>query len=363
MPNADQPRIIRFDFFEVDLRAGELRKSGVKVKLQEQPFRILVTLLQHPGDVVTREELHRELWPADTFVDFEHGLNAAVKRLRDALGESAEKPIYVETLARRGYRFMAPIEKPATPSLVHRLTLFARARWAFRWRYMLGTGIAVAILALLATLNWARSEHWIWTHGKEIESLAVLPLENLSRDPEQEYFSDGMTNALITQLSKAGTLRVTSRTSSVRYKGTNKSLAQIARELNVGGVIEGSVLRLGNRVRITIELIEARTDEHLWAESYERDLGDVLRLQSEVAQAVVRQIGIHLTPAQQERLRSAPSVDPQAYEAYLRGMVLRPVATEASIKQAQAYFEEAVRRDPGFALRYVGLGDCYLQLA
>src|SRR5262249_29596384 len=152
MPNADQPRIIRFDFFEVDLRAGELRKSGVKVKLQEQPFRILVTLLQHPGDVVTREELHRELWPADTFVDFEHGLNAAVKRLRDALGESAEKPIYVETLARRGYRFMAPIEKPATPSLVHRLMLFARARWAFRWRYMLGTGIAVAILALLATL-------------------------------------------------------------------------------------------------------------------------------------------------------------------------------------------------------------------
>jgi TolB-like protein/DNA-binding winged helix-turn-helix (wHTH) protein/Tfp pilus assembly protein PilF len=361
----DQLGLIRFGPFEVDLRTRELRKNGVKIKLQQQPFQVLVTLLQHAGDVVTREELRRELWPTDTFVDFEHGLNAAIKRLRDALGDSSENSIFVETLARRGYRFNAPVDGRAAPPAAQPRTSLARAMPARRRTYLLGlTGIAIAIGALAAALNWTAINRWtIGTGRKTIESLAVLPLENLSHDPEQEYFSDGMTDALIAQLSKTGGFRVISRTSAMRYKGTLKSLPEIATELNVDGVIEGSVIRSGNRVRIVVQLIRARTDQHLWAETYERDLGDVLRLQSEVAQAVAQQVRMQLTPEQQTRLRSAPAVNPEAYEAYLKGNFFRyATGTRAALKQSQAYYEDAVRKDPRFALAYAGLADCYLDL-
>jgi serine/threonine protein kinase/Tfp pilus assembly protein PilF len=192
-----------------------------------------------------------------------------------------------------------------------------------------------------------------------IRSLAVLPLENLSHDPEQEYFADGMTDTLITNLSKINTLRVISRTTAMHYKRTNKTLPEIAKELNVDGIVEGSVMRSGARVRITTQLIEARTDRHVWADTYDRDLEDVLRLQSEVAQAVAQQVRIQLTPEQQARFRSAPTVNPKAYEAYLKGRFTRGAGTQAAIKQAQSYFEEAVREDPRFALAYVGLADCY----
>jgi TolB-like protein len=278
------------------------------------------------------------------------------------LANRRKGPVFVETLARRGYRLNAPVDMRVAPPAAQPRTLLGRATQVMSRPHLLGlAGLAVAVVALGAALNWAGNYRWrIGAGGKNIESLAVLPLENLSHD--QEYFSDGMTDALITQLSKAGTLRVTSRTTAMRYKGTQKSLPEIARELNVDGVIEGSVLRSGNRVRIMAQLIQARTDEHLWAETYERDLGDVLRLQSEVAQAVVQQVRMQLTPAQQVRLRSAPVVDPQAYEAYLRGSSIRRSETETRIKQAQAYFEEAVRRDPRFALAYVGLAECYLDL-
>ena len=188
-----------------------------------------------------------------------------------------------------------------------------------------------------------------------IRSLAVLPLENLSHDPEQEYFADGMTETLIMNLSKIDTLRVVSRTSAMQYKGTKKTLPEIAKELNVDGVIEGSVMRSGTRVRITAQLLQARTDRHVWADTYDRDLVDILRLQSEVAEAVAQQVRIQLTPEQQARLRSAPAVNPRAYEAYLKGSFARPAGTQVAIKQAQSYFEEAVREDPRFARAYVGL--------
>jgi eukaryotic-like serine/threonine-protein kinase len=195
-----------------------------------------------------------------------------------------------------------------------------------------------------------------------IRSLAVLPLENFSHDPAQEYFSDGMTDALITDLAQLGSVKVISRTSVMRYKKTDKSLPQIAQELNVDGVIEGSVMRSGNRIRIVAQLIQARTDQHLWAETYERDLGDVLKLQSEVAQAIAQQVRIQLTPEQRARLHSAPEVNPRAYEAYLKGRFYRPDFTEASIREAKGYFEEAVKDDPNFAAAYAGLADCYLNL-
>ncbi len=230
---------------------------------------------------------------------------------------------------------------------------------------LLVASIAVALLAgaiILTDVGGLHRRLFGRPDPGTIRSLAVLPLENLSHDPEQEYFADGMTETLITNLSKIDALRVISRTSTMQYKGTRKTLPEIARELNVDGVLEGSVMRSGARVRITAQLLQARTDRHVWADTYDRDLGDVLKLQSEVAQAVAQQVRIQLTPEQQARLRSAPVVNPRAYEAYLKGRFHEPGGTQAAIKQAQNYFEEAAREDPKFALAYVGLADCYLDL-
>jgi serine/threonine protein kinase/tetratricopeptide (TPR) repeat protein len=230
---------------------------------------------------------------------------------------------------------------------------------------LLIAGIALVLLAGAVTVTHVGGLRQRLFGGPDpgtIRSLAVLPLENLSHDPDQEYFADGMTETLITNLSKIDTLRVVSRTSAMQYKGTKKSLPEIAKELNVDGVVEGSVMRSGTRVRITTQLLQARTDRHVWADTYDRDLGDVLRLQSEVAQAVAQQVRIQLTPEQQARFRSAPAVNPGAYEAFLKGSSYRPAGTQVAIKQAQGYFEEAIREDPNFALAYVGLADCYLDL-
>jgi TolB-like protein/DNA-binding winged helix-turn-helix (wHTH) protein/Flp pilus assembly protein TadD len=355
MAVANHSRIIRFGLFEVDLRAGELRKSGVKIKLQQQPFQILVILLQHRGEIVTREELRQQLWPADTFVDFDHSLNAAIKRLRDALGESAESPIYIETLARRGYRFNAPAESipardSAPPSSRRRVALRTVA------------GAALAIFASLGVILWAGRDHHNASGKRRIESLAVLPLENLSRDPEQEYFSDGMTGTLIAVLSKIHPVRIISRTSTMQYKGTKKSLPQIARELNVDGIIEGSVLRSGNRVRINVELIEAKSDQQLWAESYDRELGDILRVHSEVAQAVANQIEVQLAPEQKARLHAARSINQGAYEDYLKARSTYTTLSSQGLTMAKQLFEGSIQKDPDFALAYIGLADCYLML-
>jgi len=357
-PQSQLPRIVRFGTFEVDVPTGELRKNGIKLKLQEQPFQVLCILLEHPGQVVTREELRSRLWPADTFVDFDHSLNAAVKRLRDALGESADAPVFIETLARRGYRFIATV----VPNGFQREQSKSPLR---QWVFPLVVAAPIVIVVALFVLDASglRSKLLFRSSAQpQIRSLAVLPLTNLSGDPEQEYFSDGMTDALIADLSKIGALRVTSRTSSMRYKRVSKALPEIGRELNVDGVVEGSIMRSGNRVRITVQLIRVSTDQDLWAETYERDLGDVLKLQGDVAQAVAQQVRAQVTPEQQARLRSAPAVNPQAYEAYLRGSSLLRSDTGATLRNAQAYFEEAVRRDPRFAPAYVGLADCYLAL-
>lgn len=363
MPETDVKKVIRFGIFEVNTHAGELRRDGLRVKLQDQPLQVLLALLERPGDVVTREELQAKLWPADTFVDFDHGLNAAVKRLRDALGDIAENPRFIETLARRGYRFIAPVDSQA-PQPVPEPSRLARTAQAIRPAYLFGlAGIAAAILVLVVALNGIGSYRTRrGFDGKRIDSLAVLPLENLSRDPDQEYFSDGMTDALIADLSKIGVLRVTSRTSSMRYKKVSKSLPEIGRELHVDGVVEGSIMRSGNRVRITVQLIQVRTDQQLWAETYERELGDALKLQGDVAQAVAKQLRVQVGSEQQARLRSAPAVNPKAYEAYLKGRYAEIAGTQAAIKQAQSYFEESIREDPSFALAYAGLADCYVDL-
>src|SRR5438552_8487247 len=297
---------VRFGVFEVDLRAGELRKQGVKIKLQEQPFHLLQMLLEHPGEIVTREELRGRIWPADTFVDFDQGLNNAIKRLRESLSDSPENPRFIETIPRHGYRFIANLG--VTPG--------------------------------------------------QIKSLAVLPLENLSRDPEQEYFAEGLTEALITTLAKIGELRVVSRTSAMQYKGVHKPLREIARELEVDFVVEGTVLRVGRRVRITAQLIDASRETHLWAESYERDLRDVFALQSEVAQAIAREVHIKLTPQDLAHFAQPHPVDPEAYEAYLKGRYHWNRRSRDGLGKATQHFQQAIAKDPTYAAAYSGLADC-----
>ena len=363
-------RVLRFDAFELDLRTGELRKHGVKLRLQGQPLQVLAILLESAGNLVTREELRGQLWLADTFVDFDHSLHNAIARIREVLADSAETPRYIETLPRRGYRFIAQVEQvraelPLAPSENGNQT---GQKVAATTRAKPRMAVAFTLLALVAvgSVFWlVRTGSHATSAAPRLRSIAVLPLENLSGDPSQEYFADGMTDELITDLAKVGALRVISRTSVMRYKGTKKSLPEIARELNVDGIVEGSVLRSGNRVRITAQLLHAPTDRHLWAETYERDLGNVLKLQSEVAQTIAQQVRVQLTPQQQARLRSSPAVNPEAYEAYLRGryFLSNQFTMAEPLNKAKSYFEESIRKDPGFALAYSGLADSYVYLA
>jgi len=365
-PHGKSASVLRFDGFELDLRSRELRKNGVKLRLQGQPIQVLAALLHRSGDLVTRDELRKHLWPSDTFVDFDHSLHNAIARIREVLGDSASTPRYIETLPRRGYRFIGSVEEElpseealeADPSAQNSPT--RRAHKAGRLR----AAMAIATLTLVA----AGFALWLprrTSAALPLRSIAVLPLENLSGDASQEFFVDGMTDELITDLAKVSSLRVISRTSVMRYKGTKKRLPEIARELNVDGIIEGSVVRSGGRVRITAQLLHGPTDRHLWAETYDRDLGDVLKLQSEVAEAIAGQVRAQLTPEQQARLHSARPVNPEAYEAYLRGRFY--LTTEFSKAQTllkvQHYFQEAVAKDPGFALAYSGLADTYAYLA
>jgi len=266
--------ILRFGVFEVDLRSGELRKQGVRIKLQDQPFQVLRLLLQHAGELVTREELRSQIWPADTFVDFDNSLYAAINKLREALGDSADSPRFVETLLRRGYRFIASVDALGTGADAQDVRQPGEPRPAPR---LLRRLIALLSLAILAAALFAWNVFHN-TRAPRIHSLAVLPLTNLSGDPAQEFFSDGMTDALITSLAKMGSVKVISRTSVMRYKKTDKSLPEIARELNVDAIIEGAVQRLGDHVRISAQLVEGSTDRHLWASSYDRETRDVLAL-------------------------------------------------------------------------------------
>jgi len=364
-----------FGVFELDLETGELRKSGVLLHLPPQPFRVLTLLASRPAELVTREEIRDQIWGTDTFVDFEHGLNFAIKKIRDTLGDDPQTPRYIETVPRRGYRFIAPVE--VAGGSPWRLPALGpdgagptgagpprRASLQGRWILGAGSGAVVAMAALLFALNVGslrervlRAVGAVREPPLQIQSIAVLPLENLSRDPEQEYFADGLTDALITDLGQIVTLRVISRTSVMHYKGTRKRLPEIARELDVDAVVEGTVQRSGGRARITAQLLEARTDRHLWAETYERDAGDVMRLEKQVALAIAHEVSGRLTTAEETRLASKRAVSPHAYDAYLHGRYLWNERTPEAAAGARAYFEQALREDPQFALAYSGLAD------
>jgi TolB-like protein/DNA-binding winged helix-turn-helix (wHTH) protein/Tfp pilus assembly protein PilF len=381
--SATVSRVLHFGVFEVDLKACEIRKHGVRLKLPEQPFQVLSVLLENPGEIVTRDELRTRLWPSDTFVDFDHGLNNAVMRLREVLGDSSENPRFVETIPRRGYRFIAPVAgsllpaastiqlheesgqvpvEVAKPELVETPAEVrpkpADRPWPSTGRLaVVGAGIVLAcLLGAAAVYRYRRSGSVAPAQSK---SLIVLPLENLSGDKDQDYFADGMTDDLIANLAKIHSLRVISRSTAMSYKGTHKPLSQIASELNVDAVVEGTVLRVSDRVRITAELVQVSTDRHLWADTYESQMGDILALQNRVSSAIVNEIRINLTPADVERLAKNPAVAPEAYENYLKGRYYWNKRSDENLTRAIGYFEEATHQAPNYSLAYAGLADCY----
>jgi TolB-like protein/DNA-binding winged helix-turn-helix (wHTH) protein/Flp pilus assembly protein TadD len=370
-------RRLCFGVFELDLRTAELRKRGLRVRLQEQPFQVLAMLLERAGQVVGREELQKKLWPADTFVDFDHGLNKAINKIREALGDSAESPRFVETVARRGYRFIAdvrvadaapargpepaPQPHPAPDAsnprdLADTLATLRRRRVPPAWALS-----SSALLVLLISFA-AWKLHSYTPPSPVIRSLAVLPLESLSSDASQDYFADGMTDELITDLGQISALRVISRTSVMAYKHTRKSLPQIARELNVDAVVEGTVLRSGDQVRITAQLIEGSADRHLWSQSYQGGLRDTLALQNTVARAIADQIRINLNPQEQAALRNVAVVNPAAYTSYLKGRYFWNKRTADGLRVALAYFSQAIDEDSRYARAYSGLADTYALL-
>jgi TolB-like protein/DNA-binding winged helix-turn-helix (wHTH) protein/Tfp pilus assembly protein PilF len=369
-------QVVRFATFEVDLRAGEVRKGGLRLKLGGQPFQVLAILLERPGELVTREELQKRLW-VDTFVDVDHNLNTAINKIREILGDSAENPRFVETLARRGYRFIAPVDVgeetragEAKPT---------RRSKSLRFPAAFGLLAISGITAVLLGLNVHGWRDRLFAHASKapIQSLAVLPLANLSGDPEEEYFADGMTEALITELGKTSIPRVISRQSVMQYKGSRKPLQEIARELNVVAVLEGTVLRSGDRVRVTVHLDRASPEAQLWASTYDRSVRDILSLQDEIARTVIDEIQVKLTPQERARLSSPRPVNPEAYAAYLRGRTvlasglgsLSKLAgkrqyqyTDQDVQTAIAYFKSAIDGDPAYAQAYAGLADAYIHL-
>jgi TolB-like protein/DNA-binding winged helix-turn-helix (wHTH) protein/Flp pilus assembly protein TadD len=372
--------VLRFGTYEVSFQSGEVRKAGLRIRVQQQPLKLLEILLEHPGKVITREELRRRVWPDESFGDFDQALNIAIGKVRSALGDSAENPRFIETLPKRGYRFIADVtivdadarlrrqdpvtEDRPTTDPGHkiegaRLALGPNRRlWPTHW--VIGVLVLVIIISLSILSVWRFRSPAPAATG--IRSIAVLPLENLSGDASQNYFADGMTDELITDLAQISALRVISRTSVMSYKGARKPLPQIARELNVDAVVEGTVLRSGDQVRITAQLIEAATDKHLWSQSYEGELRDTLALQNRVASAIADQIRINLTPREQAALKNVKVVNPEAYESYLKGRYFWNKRTADGLKAALAYFNQAIEEDPKYAQAYSGLADTYALL-
>lgn len=389
MATPTRVRKVRFGDFVVDLHSGEIHKHGIRLKLQDQPFQILASLLENPGELVTREQLRKKLWSDDTFVDFDAGLNAAIRKLRDVLSESAANPRYIETLTRHGYRFVATVEAVPDAKLaevevfshesIQRIhsqaqvaTPFNKAggnqRTAGLVRYGRGwiwvsVVLAVTVILIAGTV-WTRHSRFFSTQAASgIRSVAVLPLQNLSDDPSQEYFSDGMTDALITNLAQIKSLRVISRTSSMQFKGSKKSLPEIGRELGVDALIEGTVLRDGKHIRIDAQLIRADGDRHIWAQSYQRNLDDVVALQAEVATRVATEIAASITPQEKARLTRTSTSSPEAYEDYLKGGYFYSKQTDEGFTKSIEYYQKAVDIDPDFAPAYLGLAETYAFIA
>jgi TolB-like protein/DNA-binding winged helix-turn-helix (wHTH) protein/Flp pilus assembly protein TadD len=356
-----QPRVLRFGIFELDTQSGELRRHGLKVRLPDQSFQILQELLNRPGEVVTREDLRRQLWTSDTFVDFDVGLNSAIRKLREALEDSADNPRFVETLPRRGYRFIAPL----TPIDARGQTSQIAPSSSRVRRYWIAAGMMLALAVATAAFVYERRGLGRGPSGaptEPIQSLAVLPFENLTGDPAQDYFVDGVTDALTTDLAQVAGLRVISRTSAMQYKHASKPMPAIGQELGVDAALEGAIVRSGDHVRITAQLIHAKTDRHVWARSYEGEMSGIIALQQEISRAIVVAIDRRLALQWPARPRVPPAVDPRAYDAYLKGVHVDGQGTDEAYRTAVAYYEDAVRQQPDFAAAYAAMALAQVQL-
>ena len=364
----------RFGEFELDSSRFELRRNGRPLKLERIPMELLILLAEKDGHVVTRQEIVERLWGRDIFVDTEHGINTAVRKIRAALREDADKPRVIQTVPGKGYRFLTEVKRgngdllairpEADPKpLAESPPASTESRdWSRRWW---AVSLAAAGLCLLAGavlgFNAAGLRDRLFPAKSEvpIHSIAVLPLANLSNDPSQEYFADGMTDELITEIAKFTRLRVISHSSVARYKGTQKPLTEIARELGVDAVVEGSVTRSGNRVRIATRLIDARSERNLWAQSYERDVLDVLTVQQEVAAQVTSELGVELPSPDRTTPQNNRVVDAEAHEAYLRGLFYWDQINCESFRKSLAYLQQSAAKDPTFAPVWVGLAKSY----
>lgn len=347
---------VRTGLFEIDFGSGEVRKDGRKVQLQEQPFRVLAILLESPGKVVTREQLQERLWPADTYVGFDEGLNTAIRKLRVAFGDSAENPRFIETVSRRGYRFIAPIELAPTPSSVTTVTANPRP---ISLRNLSISSMVVLLAVGTVALFLPNFRHPKPPRGKIM--LVVLPMENFTGDTQQDYLADGITEEIITQLGSLDPqhLGVIARTSAMRYKHTQKSAAQISREVGASYLLEGSIRHSGNRIRVTAQLIQSSDQSHLWANSYERELSDVLRIESEIAGSVASEIRLSLSEQVHQRLVATGKTNAEAHDAYLRGLQAWNLRTRDGFQEAIANFTRATELDPGYAAAFAGLARVY----
>lgn len=366
----DRPteRVIRFDVYDVDLAGQELRKLGMRLRLQPKPFQVLAMLLERAGTTVTRDELKKLLWAPDTFVDFDHGLNAIINKIRDALHDSADNPRFIETLP-NGYRFKGDVDLGITDALEETAPLVADADYTTPkirlWRPRTGVITVATVCLLVVSLFAVRYQHAFFSQPKlNVKSIAVLPLRNLSGDASQEYFSDSLTDELITQLAKTSTLRVVSAASAMRFKNTNVAIPEIGRQLNVDAFVEGSVLRSGDKVRITAQLIDAATDRHIWAEDYHGEMRDILVLQNSIAVAIADKVQARVATADPQKLIKPHQVDPRAYGAFVngRGYWMRSRmagATLGDLEKSGEAFRQAIAYDPTYAPGYAGLSNYY----
>jgi TolB-like protein/DNA-binding winged helix-turn-helix (wHTH) protein/Tfp pilus assembly protein PilF len=379
---------LRFQNFELNPAQFELRRAGHRVRLERKPLELLILLAEKRGNLVSREEIIQRVWGDDVYFDAERGINNAVRKIRAALHDESTQPQFVETIVGKGYRFIAPVNAESTrvaaatpspnvgaalatslnPEALNAeetsaagssaLPSFSHSRPGRR--LLAASGLLAAVLAIVFVLTLGRTRQRLFASSSapQIHSLAVMPLKNLSGDSTQEYLADGMTEALIGRLSTIRGLRVISRTSVMSLKDTKLSAPEIARTLQVDALVEGSVIREGSRIRVYAQLIRGATDEHFWSEKYDRELPDVLALESDVAQSVARRVEVTVTGEEHSRLVAARQVAPEVYESYLKGQSSK-WNSRAEIEQSIAYFEEAIRKDSSFAPAYVGLAYAY----
>jgi TolB-like protein/DNA-binding winged helix-turn-helix (wHTH) protein/Tfp pilus assembly protein PilF len=375
--------LVKFgDDLELDPRAYELRRAGRHLRLERIPMELLLLLVELRGQLVTREQIIERVWGKNVFLDADTSINSAIRKIRTVLKDDPEQPKFIQTVTGRGYRFIGgvtdvvpltlapPAQAPVGPiqglqsgrdlaSPAKTITQVRRLSVRFRGRTAQAAVAAVVLLLFLgAIVYWSSQRRSLLR--PQFETIAVLPLQNYSGDPQQEYFVDGMTDSVIADLGKIKDLRVISRTSVTPYKNSKESMREIASALHADAVIEGSVTRSANRVRITVQLIDAARDQHLWSKSYEREMKDVFALQSQVAQAIAEQVHVVVTPEEQGHLSMSHVIDPDVYELYLKGRHIMERGGLQDVQNAIDYFQSGLEKDPDNALLYTGLADAYI---